>query len=55
MFPKGTTDKEFVDFICDYFLGNDQYSPDPIPREQINTEILYTIVNYYKPKHKFKD
>ena len=55
LFPKGTTDKEFVDFVSNYFLGNDWFTVDPISREQVNTEVLYAIVNYYKPKRAFQD
>lgn len=41
-----------VRMIKDYLLGEDWYSPNPISTEQINAEIVYTILNKYSKQFR---
>lgn len=39
-------------FLCDYLLGEDWYSVNPVCQEQINTEIVFNILNKYSKRFK---
>ena len=41
-----------VRMLKDYLLGEDWYSHNPISTEQINTEIVYTILNKYSKEFR---
>lgn len=41
-----------ISFLCDYLLGEDWYTVNPISQEQINTEIVYEILRKYSKKFK---
>lgn len=45
-------DYEAVDIIKDYLLGEDWYTVNPVPRVQVNAEIVYEILNKYSPKFR---
>lgn len=45
IYPEPMTDKEFVQIMLDYFLGEDYYIADPIGHEQINTIIACEIIS----------
>ena len=45
------SDKEFIGFIMEY-LCPDYVSPNPISHEQINTEVLFEVLNKYSKKFK---
>jgi len=46
------SDREALLFIVDYLLGEDWCSPSPISTEQINTEIVHTILYKYSKEYK---
>ena len=43
----GITDREFVDFIITYLLGEDWYVADPLGHDQINQVALEEILDKY--------
>lgn len=45
IYPESMTDREFVQIMLDYFLGEDYYVADPISHEQINTIIACEIIS----------
>ena len=48
----GVTDREFVNFIIDYLLGEDWCVGDPIGKEQINEIALYQILERYSKVYR---
>ena len=48
------TDSEFRKLITDYFLGMGYYVIDPLSTEQINKDILETILNNYPNKREIR-
>lgn len=44
-------DKEFIGFIMEYLCPN-YVSVNPISHEQINTEVLFEVLNKYSKKFK---
>lgn len=51
MMPIGISDTEFVNIATNLFLGNERYSTVPMSREQINEEILETIISKFIKKN----
>ena len=47
IYPESMTDREFVQIMKDYFLGEDYYIADPISHEQINTIVACEIISKY--------
>lgn len=47
IFPPATSPQLVVDCLCDVFLGEDWYTPNPITTGQVNTVILDTILYRY--------
>lgn len=41
-----------VNFLCDYLLGEDWYSANPVSQKQINTEIVCAILGKYSRKYR---
>ena len=52
IFAPPMTDTEALSFLCDYLLGEDWYSPNPISKEQINTEMVQEILRKYSKKYQ---
>lgn len=52
IFAPPTSDKQAVQFLCRYLLGDDWYSPNPASHEQINTEIVHSILYKYSKKYR---
>ena len=52
IFCTGITDREFVNFIIDYLLGEDLYTADPLSHDQVNQVALEEILNNYSKKYK---
>lgn len=48
----GITDREFVNFIIDYLLGEDWYTAVPLSHEQINQVALEEILENYSKKFR---
>lgn len=53
IFPPCVTDKEFRDIVIEYLLGEDWYVIDPIGREQVNYEALFSILR--KHSRRFRE
>ena len=51
IYPEPMTDREFVQIMLDYFLGENYYVADPLGHEQINTIIAYEIISRYLSKY----
>lgn len=51
IFSPAMDDKEFIGFIMEY-LCPDYVSVNPISHEQINTEVLFEVLNKYSKKFK---
>ena len=47
IYPEPMTDREFVQIMLDYFLGEDYYIADPLGHEQINTIVACEIISRY--------
>lgn len=47
IFAPPISGQECFDILKDHFLGSDWYSVNPLPTEQINTEILAEIILNY--------
>lgn len=43
---------EAIHFLLIYLLGENWYSPNPLPQEQINTEIVHEILLKYSKKYR---
>ena len=52
IFCTGITDREFVDFIIDYLLGEDWYTADPLSHNQINQVALEEILENYSKRFR---
>ena len=48
----GITDKEFVNFIIEYLLGEDWYVSDPLGHNQVNQIALEDILYIYSKKFR---
>ena len=48
----GITDKEFVNFIIEYLLGEDWYVSDPLGHNQVNQIALEEILDKYSKKFR---
>ena len=48
----GITDKEFVNFIIEYLLGEDWYVADPLGHDQINQVALEEILDKYSKEFR---
>ena len=48
----GITDREFVNFIIDYLLGEDWYTADPLSHNQINQVALEEILENYSKRFR---
>ena len=46
----GITDREFVNFIIDYLLGEDWYTADPLSHDQVNQVALEEKAKIYEIK-----
>lgn len=51
IYPEPMTDREFVQIMLDYFLGEDYYVADPLGHGQINTIIACEIISKYYSKY----
>ena len=52
IFCTGITDREFVNFIIDYLLGEDWYTADPLGHNQINQVALEEILENYSKRFR---
>lgn len=52
IFPPPMEAQVALNELCEFFLGEDWYSVNPICQEQINTEIVYKIECRYKKLNK---
>lgn len=52
IFCTGITDREFVDFIINYLLGEDWYTADPLSHNQINQVALEEILENYSKRFR---
>lgn len=48
----GITDREFVNFIIDYLLGEDWYTADPLSHDQVNQVALEEILENYSKRFR---
>ena len=48
IFPPPMNAQVALNELCEYFLGKDWYSVNPLGAEQINTEIVYEIECKFK-------
>ena len=48
----GITDREFVNFIINYLLGEDWYTADPLGHDQINQVALEEILENYSKRFR---
>lgn len=55
IYPESMTDREFVQIMLDYFLGEDYYVADPLGHEQINTIVACEIISRYFSKYFEKE
>jgi hypothetical protein len=46
------SDRESMSFLRRYLLGEDWYSVNPLPQEQINTEIVHEILYKYSRRYR---
>lgn len=51
IYPESMTDREFVQIMLDYFLGEDYYVADPLGHGQINTVVVCEIISKYYSKY----
>lgn len=51
IYPEPMTDREFVQIMLDYFLGEDYYIADPLGHGQINTIVACEIISKYYSKY----
>ena len=47
-----TTDREAVEFLLDYLLGEDWYVVDPLSHEQVNTQMIHAILLRYSRRYR---
>ena len=47
IYPEPMTDREFVQIMLDYFLGENYYVADPISHKQVNTVVACEIISKY--------
>lgn len=52
MMPVSLNAQLAISFLKDYLLGQDWYFPSPVSAEQINTEIVYEILEKYSKEFK---
>lgn len=52
IFSSPTTDKEAFNFVCDYLLGEDWITPNPLSFEQVNTEMVHEILYKYSKRYR---
>ena len=52
LYCTGITDREFVNFIIDYLLGEDWYTVDPLSHNQINQVALEEILENYSKRFR---
>ena len=52
IFAPPTTDREALKLICDYLLGGDWVTTDPVSHEQVNTERVHDILYKYSKKYR---
>ncbi len=52
IFPKGITDKEALDILKDFFLGEDFYIVNPVSPSQANVYIVDNILNKFPKQYK---
>lgn len=52
MMPVALNAQLAISFLKDYLLGQDWYSPNPVSAEQVNTEIVYEILEKYSKEFK---
>ena len=50
--PAPTSDKLALDVLREYLLGEDWYTVMPLSREQVNTEIVASILERYSKKYR---
>lgn len=48
----GITDRDFVNFIINYLLGEDWYTADPLSHDQINQVALEEILENYSKRFR---
>lgn len=48
----GITDRDFVNFIINYLLGEDWYTADPLGHDQINQVALEEILENYSKRFR---
>jgi len=51
IFGVGLTDREFIDFVIKYLLGDDWCVADPLGQTQINEIALYEILGKYSKEY----
>lgn len=52
IFPPAMESQMAVDFLCDYLLGDDWYTVNPISTAQVNTEVVYDILRKYSRRFR---
>ena len=52
LYCTGITDREFVNFIIDYLLGEDWYTVDPLSHNKINQVALEEILENYSKRFR---
>ena len=52
MMPVSLNAQLAISFLKDYLLGQDWYFPSPASAEQVNTEIVYEILEKYSKEFK---
>lgn len=52
IFAPAMSGQKAVNFLKDYLLGEDWYSVNPLPTNQVNTEIVISILEKYSKKYK---
>ena len=50
IFPKPMTDREALDILCEYFLGKDWYTINPVSHGQCNVYRVNDIIKTHKVK-----
>ena len=48
VFPKPMTDSQALEVLCEYFLGKDWYTVDPVGHNQVNVYRVCDIIGRYK-------
>ena len=52
VFPKPMEDRDFINIICDYILGENWYTVNPVSEKQVNVYRAISIVDKVKGASK---